>query len=193
MSIPNDALTLVVSMDPWWPTSRRLCLRFDIDTVEEIVECALVERDARCARLVHRWRPKCAAIQALVEEANSARICEQDLERVTASAEENEERAAPRWARHALCHDARQSIEAPPQIDRLDADEDLDTVRDHRVPPRAATISPSKARSNPDCSSMRTVPIAITIGALGDAAAVARALASTGLGTARRTRRTRTT
>ena len=85
-----------------------------------------------------RLRPaEGAAVQSLVEQAQASAVEEEHLDRVAAPSAEHEERPAAGRLPEPLADQAREAIEAPAQVDRLDANEHLDAVRNHRAtPPR---------------------------------------------------------
>jgi hypothetical protein len=145
------------------PTRRSLAATaFDVDAFEQVVELTLFDRND--ARVSKRLRyPKYSTVQALVEDAQPGPIEEQDLERALALADEQKQRAAASRALHALLCQPRQPVEPQTHIDRLERDEDLDAVRDHRAPPSSApTTARSRDGSNPAETSMRAWPNATT-------------------------------
>src|SRR5207248_5443122 len=108
-----------------------------------------------------RRRPaKGFTIEAFIEQTQPAPVEEQDLHRLAALASKYEQRTGPRRSSQLLAHQAGQTIEAPTQIDRLQRDEDLDTVRTHRAPVARCSASTSStslsiARSTPVGTTMR--------------------------------------
>ena len=111
-------------------------LRFDVDPVEQIVESALIDREARLVAS-HLGNAEIALVQTLVELAESRAVEEQDFDRITtAFAKVNEERAATRGPSDALFGDPGESVEAPAKVDGLHPYEDLDASRDHPLPER---------------------------------------------------------
>src|SRR5664279_5994317 len=79
-------------------------------------------------------------------------------------AEEHEHCAAAHVVANSLGHNSSQPIEAPSQIDGLEADEDLDTVGNHRTPSTIFRVSTSSStiasvpRSNPLGTTSRIPP-----------------------------------
>src|SRR5690606_22698744 len=98
----------------------------------------------------------------LVEQANAGPVEEQDLERIPALAEEHEQRAAARIEGEPLRDDARQAVKAPAQVDRIEADEHLDAVRDHARPPISVSTSATVPASAPAPIVIRVVPRSTT-------------------------------
>jgi hypothetical protein len=84
-------------------------------------------------------------------------------------AKEDKHRAAADITADSLCHDPSQPIKAPPQIDGLEADEDLDTVGNHWTPSLVFRVSTSSStiasvpRSNPLGTTSRIPPISTAI------------------------------
>src|SRR5690606_35457488 len=90
---------------------------------------------------------------------------EEDLQGRPPLPEEEEERAAPRIATEPIRDEPGETIEAPSKIDRLESDEDLHAVRDHRAAPRVrsrasstSSTAPSASRSKPDSTRTKAVP-----------------------------------
>jgi hypothetical protein len=97
-------------------TAARRC-RGHLDAIEEILERPLRDLHRHHA-LPRRLRyAKRALVQALVEDAEVAPVEEQDLQRVSPSPEEQEQRAAPRLAPESIGHEPAEPLEAPSQVD----------------------------------------------------------------------------
>src|SRR6185295_17365748 len=109
------------------PAHRRL----DVDVIEQVVQLPLGQRDALLALLRRLGQAKGALVQPLVEQAQPAAIEEEHLDSLAAPTEEHEQGPRARAAPQSLRDDARQTIKAPAQIDRVQAQEDLHAVGDH--------------------------------------------------------------
>lgn len=70
-----------------------------------------------------------ASVEALVELTHPGAVEEEDLERVLAAPDKHEECAAAGISAEDLAGDAGETVEAPPEIDVLESEEDLDAVR----------------------------------------------------------------
>lgn len=104
--------------------------RIEVHTVEQVVEHTLFDGEL-CGAFRRERKSERAFVEAFVEQAQAGPIEEQNLERIAALAEEQEQRAASRLARQSICHDTGEPIESPSQIDRLEPDEYFDAVRNH--------------------------------------------------------------
>src|SRR5688572_6054608 len=111
-----------------------------VDAIEQGFELALIDREMGRARRerVGAGPAERALVQSLVEDAHPGAVAEQDLDRVAAPASEYEQRPRARRPSDPLAYNPGQSVEAPAQIDRFHAEEDLHAVWDHRRLPGAS-------------------------------------------------------
>src|SRR6185312_5225473 len=138
--------------------------RVDLHAVEQRFERRVVDFDVTRA-LGGRGQDEGAAIEPLVELTHSAAVEEQNLQRVTATTEEQKERAAARVVADVFLGKARQPIERVAHVDRLERDEDLDALRDHARSPSARTTCRSTSGSKPARTDTRAAPTATTMAA----------------------------
>src|SRR5262249_11870898 len=129
----------------------------------QVVELALLDRDDEIALARGLGDAEGAAIETLVEQAESRVVREQNLHRVAAPAEEDEERTAADLTAEALLHQRAEPVEAPAQVDGVERDEDLHAVRDHGAPPRTSSTARRTSRSNPRRTASRATPTSMTM------------------------------
>lgn len=130
----------------------------------------LLDLDRDGAFVGRRGDREATAIEALVEKAHPGAVVEEDLQCVAATTEEHDQGPRPRISTDALESHVRETVEAPPKVDRFETDEHLDAVRDHAAPPfaaaRARAMSTDSRRSvaSVDGTWTLTEPASITIG-----------------------------
>ncbi len=71
----------------------------------------------------------------VVENAHPGPVEEEDFQRGPPLPKEDEQRAAPGHPTELCVYEARQAVEAPPQVDGHEAHEDLHARRNHRFAP----------------------------------------------------------
>lgn len=136
---------------------------------EEVFEVALGEHDRRRRAVEGERHLERARVEPLVEDAQPRAVEGEDLHRAAAPPVKDEGRAAALPPSDALGDDvAAQPVETPAQVDRLDADVDVEPARDPGRPrsSRTTIAVASVARSTPARTRTRAPLSAISIASL---------------------------
>src|SRR5207237_9514589 len=124
--------------------------------LEDLRQLLGVDRHAAIARRDRARQSKHAALERLVEDAESTLVPPKQLEPIALAIDEHEERAALRIVTEVLARERRQPVERAAHVDRLRRREDRHASRDHRsLPPSALTSRRSVSRSNPGSTRTR--------------------------------------
>jgi hypothetical protein len=139
----------------------------DVDALEEVVEGPLLDSDR--GSTVRRWvgKPKRTLVETLVDDAQAGAVEEEDLDRFASFSEEDEESTAAGLAGDALGRDAGQTVEAPAEVNGLEADEDVNAAGNHEAAVRESRTSRTAARvtrSNPGDTKIRAPRLSMRMG-----------------------------
>jgi hypothetical protein len=141
------------------------------DPIEQVIELAFTQFDSFAIWQRALGYTEHVPVQAFVELAKPGAVEEQNLQRALSLPEEHKQRAAASCAADTFFNQSAQPVKSPSQINGLEADEDLDTARDHERSPHAVaanasntTDSASRSASAP--TSTRACPTCTMMGAV---------------------------
>lgn len=131
-----------------------------VDSVEQFLQFPIVDFQAWAFMSFHRLGdPEQSLVQPFVENAHPSAVVEQNLDGVLLLSVENKQCATTDIPSDFLRHHSGQPIEAPAQIDRIQAKVNLHALRNHRTCSlRIANTDRKVAASNPILISTLDLP-----------------------------------